>query len=161
MRAVRAIPIVLVALAAAVLVARWLRPAEPVPVRADVPAPPRSGDVPSPSRDVASAPPQPSAVEVVRYDFDTIASPAGSSEAAAWPLFDQLVKTPPPVSLPAEAERHERQTLDQVTQTFGPRFAEALTTATPGRFDLVDSHRGFLILRLRQKSDASAAPVAR
>lgn len=146
MRAVRAIPFVLVALAAAVLAQRWLRPSEPEPARVEVAVPPQA---------VTSAAPQPRATEIVRYDFDTIASPAGSTEAAAWPLFDQLVKATPPVSLPAEAERHERQTLEQVSQTFGAPFAEALAAATPGRFDLVDSKRGFLILRLRQVSSTS------
>lgn len=91
-------------------------------------------------------------VEPVRYDFDTIVSPAGSSEAAAWPLFDELVKAPPPVSLPAEARRHEQLSFKEVVRAFGVPVAYALDAATPERFQLVESTQGFLVLRLRKKS---------
>jgi hypothetical protein len=91
-------------------------------------------------------------MEPVRYDFDTIAAPAGSSEAAAWPLFDELVKATPPVSLPAGAHRHEQLSFKEVARAFGTPFAQALDAATPGRFELFGSAQGFLVVRLRERS---------
>jgi hypothetical protein len=91
-------------------------------------------------------------VEPVRYDFDTIISPAGSSEAAAWPLFDELVKATPPVSLPHDARRHEDRSFKEVARAFGVPFAQALDAATPGRFELFGSTQGFLVVRLRKRS---------
>ena len=94
-------------------------------------------------------------VEPVRYDFDTIASDAGSSEEAAWRVFDDLVKAPEPVSLPPGAVRHTRQSFKEVAQAFGVPFAHALDAAIPHRFQLVDSTRGFLVLRLQQKTGST------
>jgi hypothetical protein len=91
-------------------------------------------------------------VEPVRYDFDTIASTAGRSEAAVWPVFDELVKASPPVSLPAEAIRHEQRSFKEVARAFGTPFAQGLDAAAPERFDLVNSTQGFLVVRLRKRS---------
>lgn len=97
-------------------------------------------------------------LEPVRYDFDTIASPAGSSEAAAWPLFDELVKASPPVTLPADARRHEQRSFKDVARVFGVPFAHTLDAATPERFELVESTQGFLVVRLRKRSAGAIPP---
>jgi hypothetical protein len=101
--------------------------------------------------------------EPIRYDFDTVASPAGSSEAAAWPLFDELVKASPPVSLPASARRHEQRSFKEVARAFGTPFAQALDAATPERFELFGSTQGFLVVRLRKRSGGTtpSLPVLR